>query len=322
MDTGNCHRRPASTRPRTLESIGPDVSAAVKFENKYLLFCKLNNYDPQNGSSLAACVGQAIAMGAAMSSMKTNVENLLARKKIGIKDSWIVMCALRMGHAESNDVQPRLYVGTQVRLTHLVTTLEDSVEKRVLVWLMYATGARAADMTWVKPCHLILGPKSLTWQRRITKTARDRGRRCELEYFYEWTMAPPKDVLIFWKKNRAADTLLVHGAKDLTLKRIAGTVIDLLRRTGGEEEKCITSYTFRDYLENLLRSKDDIPEEQVNLLLDHGRGVAEASYRNAPVKLESKKASLKKEMAKRKKAQQAKEKKKSAARTRKKKATK
>lgn len=283
--------RPLSEADRTrgkdfVKKYGPDVRAVESFECRYSTFCELNSLDKTEYTSLELCVGQALECGAAVSSLKTMVEGLLKRKKIPIRGGWVVLCALKKGHADSDDVQPRTVVGTQESLEKILQTLEnENLPERFVLWLCFATGMRAADATWLRFSQLKLTESQVWIQRRVTKVCHDRSKRKEMAFDYSWSSAPKKELVAYWKARASSTATIVEGHLNLSKSRIAGTVTRLLRKGGGGPK--ITSYVFRDYMDAHLRSDINLEASLVDRLLDHSSVVAEASYTRsvvAPIK--------------------------------------
>lgn len=269
---------------KVVNTYGPkETYGESKWANKYRTFCALNNLDPHDLKSAHLCVGQANKNGLSIGSLCTYFENM-ERSPLHIKNSWKLRSTLRLGHADEDQRQPR-----QVRLeTNELVTIVNQLNgfDQAIAWLSFATGARTHNLMRLRFSQILLEVNRLIIEQRITKTVRERSKRRELSYLYEWSMAPPLCVKNFFE-NGAPEKLINAGLPvKYSPDRVATTLTYQLRKVSKTK---LTSYVFRDHLEDKLESLE-IPVEERERLMDHCINTSEAFYSSPathPVKARS-----------------------------------
>ena len=284
------HRKVA----KKLEDLyAPQDNQAKRFEEVYLSFCTVNNLDPSSTESAVLAIGQAVSHGAAISSLKTNFISLFARKRIRVRDEWKVRTMLSTAHADGDDVQPRTYAPEREHLRTTVESIEDE-DMQALAWLCFVSGSRAVTMARLRRSQIVLEEEQILLQRRWSKVARNRNQRDVLAYRYEWTMAPPLRV-VSYLTDRAHDHSVWLLPKALKSGRAAGMLTRILRKETGLDD--ITSYAFRDYLDNRLEQLGIDPDQRERLM-EHSEKTARACYRSSKISSAQAKEAKKKKAAK------------------------
>lgn len=191
-----------------MDALMPDTTHTESFEKKYAEFCKINELEETNCESLKLMVAQALNAGAAASSLNTAICSMLPRLKI--KDGWKVRTMVSALHATANDVNPRTYVPTVDKCRALVSSIKD-VEVQAFAFMCCATGARAISIGRLKRDQFILSKRTLTIQRRLSKTCRSRSQRDVLVFPFSWSMEPPEDVRLFLEDLAVNDDFIFGG---------------------------------------------------------------------------------------------------------------
>ena len=259
------------------------ASTSERFGDQYAEFCKVNNLEVANVSSLIKCIGQAHChtgqKGLALSSLDTYVTALVDSKRFPIRQAWKAVTLVRSAHADATDVQPRTFKGDRVTLEAIVEQLPDF--SATVAWLAFITGHRVANIVGLRFSQILLEKSEVRIQWRLTKTARIRSKRKEVVYLYSRAMPPPKVVKTFLAKpDSEAFINEMQGAKWST-KRAAGTLTNYLKK---EKPGTITSYVFRDCMQATLE-EEGLSGDEIRRLMDHTQEVAEASYSSGKIHL-------------------------------------
>lgn len=282
---------------RLTKRYGPKISYGEStWINKYMSFCEMNQLNPRDLRSAQLCVGQAVQSGLSVGSLCTYFEGMV--NKLQIKDGWRLRSTLNAGHADEDPKQPRLVRMNTVELTSMVNSLTGF--DRIICWLAFATGARFDNLMRIRFSQLILEDDKLFFERRLTKVHRQRSSRREIAYLFEWSMPPPADVKTFLTEGNPSKLLNAEQPAKYNGNRVSATVTYQLRKLTGTK---VTSYVFRDHMEERLQSLD-IPDTQREILMDHSIETAEASYgpeQSHPVKAKFLKAARKQSTKKQKK---------------------
>ena len=284
VDDNKKRGRPEKWTPRVMEpadfvraselrkKYGPDMEPLARFAKKYEIFCALNKIEKSDGIFLA--MGQASEMGAAASSMNTQFGGMLKQRLFACANSWEARETLERHHADANPVQPRSFVGTQENLSALVEKM-DVIMTKALAWMCFVTGARAINITRLRYSQTILMKSALLLQRRWSQVCRTRSKRDTLSYKYAWSMPPPEDVVSFFDKGKNTPDgypfLALQGKKGST------ALTSALRKTSGSET--ITSYVFRDYMDERLVDSE-LDESEIVRLMEHSTDTSRASYKS------------------------------------------
>ena len=282
-----------------MRKYGPDQEAATKFEKKFAEFMTLNP-DVLPADALEAAIGQARNMGAAFSSMDTQFSTLVGRRKTpDIGSGWAALRMLSTAHADADPVQPRTWetkdgVESMLRLLLELGELKtpgktkksvSSLEMKALGYACCATGARAQTIVRLRCTQAALTDTALWVQRRWSKVCKTRRHRDTLEYLFEWSLPPPEDVrqwlLKKFEEGKKDPELLLFSHPALQESKAATSLTSFLRRTkeGGAE---ITSYCFRDWMDEELR-QHDLTEAHLERLLEHSEVTSRASYQRTDI---------------------------------------
>jgi len=168
-------------------------------------------------------------------------------------------------------------------LKDLVMNAEEPAHLTYL-WLLFATGGRAACIFWVPFNHWIFTEKSVQVQWMLRKAGSKRGDRHAAEYSYEWSCPPPPAVKLFLSQKKNDWSFLgpvknISGIINGWLKKCH----EKLRADGDDDEApAPTSSIFRDFMDDYLRNIIKVSPQQLKSLLDHSIKVSDAHYTKKP----------------------------------------
>jgi integrase len=252
------------------ERYGVDDGAIRSFHQRYLQFAATNQLDPKVSATLILAIGQARAK-LAMSTLCTYVLGMLAFYPI--QGAYRVKAMITAAHAGAAPVRPKATTWPEEDLLRCVNTAAET-EDQVILWLLLATGARAADIFHLTFQQVLLKEESLTVSWWVTKATRHRGGRHEATYPFAWSMPPPTKVRTYLSKGTPNHGILPINISHFKKKNVAAHVTRMV----AEVRSDLTSYVFRTRMEKTLES-EGIADNELKRLLDHTAQTSEAFYK-------------------------------------------
>lgn len=249
---------------------GPSLDAKLRIRQKYTVFCQMNHLSPNEGH--AAWVGQMKNSGLAAGTIRTYLRHVIGEKGRNLLQ-WQLVKGVEAWHAsETTRHAPDLPLKDIIRF---IQDLSES-EGKNLLWLMAATGSRAADAARLtsEQVHIQCDGGRYTCleiEWRLTKTARTRRQRVRTKYPVAWSCDPPKNFLDSLKRPGK----IFHIIK---VTKAADTATSLLEPIG------LSSYSLRRaFIHQGLEILDD--PTTVARMANHKPATLEAHYRQWDAKI-------------------------------------
>jgi site-specific recombinase XerD len=241
-----------------------------RVQEKYREFCSLSELPLKEG--LQTFVGRMI--NCQLSAGTINVYVGFLKNLVSPSLFWNVRRATQLAHADA-ETRSAVSITTEVA-EKIISSL--SRRTKAIVYLMFVTGARAADLIRLRGSQIKVTESRVVLEFRIMKHRRRRGLRTFFASDAKMIMQPPSDVLRFFKEISCERSLMAFRP---FAGMTASTINNSIRAVAQPESK-ISTYSFRKLFINLVLAKNKGDLSKVAHYTKHFRtSTLEAYYQRA-----------------------------------------